>query len=97
VHPWENVSGIFTLIFLISSFYFLIIASARDFGKRGWLLIAASALLGPAFVLDLVGEVYENHNAELLSHGAVLLASIFFTLSFYLSKKELEKKDVSPR
>jgi hypothetical protein len=90
-NSWEIVSGIFTLVFFLAAFYFLIIAGVRESGKRGWLIILAAALLGPGFLFDLFSEVYENESAELLSHGLVLLSGILFLLSIYLSKLELEK------
>jgi predicted transporter len=90
IQHWELVSGIFTFIFLLGAFYFVIVAGLKDYGKRGWLFIAAISFLGPGFLLDLVSEVYENETAELLSHGAILMAGILFLLSIYLSKKELE-------
>ncbi len=91
INPWEIVSGIFTLVFLIGAFYFMVIAGVREIGKRGWLMFLAVALIGPGFLFDLVSEVYENEAAELLSHGLIILSGILFLLSIYLSKLELEK------
>jgi hypothetical protein len=89
---WEFATGIFTLIFLLAAFYFVIIAGLRETGKRGWLLIVATAFLGPGFVFNLVSNFYHNDTASLLSHGFILLASILFLFSFYLSKLELERE-----
>jgi hypothetical protein len=91
-HSWDIVSGIFTVIFLLAAFYFLILASVREYGKRGWLITAAIAFLLPAFLTDLIHDLYEIEKAALISHGAVSIAGILFLLSFYLSKKELEKE-----
>jgi hypothetical protein len=91
INSWEIVSGVFTLVFFLAAFYFLIIAGVRESGKRGWLLFLAVALLGPGFLFDLISEVFENESVELLSHGLVLLSGILFLLSIYLSKLELEK------
>jgi len=91
-NPWEITSGIFTLAFLLSSFYFYTVAGVRENGKRGWLLLTSITLLGPGFLFDLVGDAFENKQAELLSHGLVIAAGLLFLLSFYLSKKELEKE-----
>lgn len=91
INPWEIVNGIFALIFFLAAFYFVAAAGIRDLGKRGNLLIASIALLGPGFLFDLISEVYENETAELISHGLVILAGIGFMLSFYLSYKTLKK------
>ncbi len=91
VHPWVAPSGILTLIFFLISFYYIAVASVREYGKRGTLYVAANAFLGPGFLVELISEVYENETAELLGHGLIVLAGLLYLLSFYLSKKELEK------
>jgi hypothetical protein len=91
INPWEIVSGIFTLIFLLAAFYFVILAGIKEYGKRGMLIFVSIAIIGPGFLFDLIAEVYENESAELLSHGVIVVAGVMFLLSFYLSKKELEK------
>lgn len=96
IDPWEVVSGVFTLIFLLAAFYFAAVAGVREYGKRGRLVLFAIVLIGPGFLLDLVSEVYEYEPAEVASHGLVIAAGVFFGLSFYLSKKELEKEGGAP-
>lgn len=96
INPWEIVSGVFTIIFLLAAFYFLAVAGIKEYGKRGVLIIASVAFLGPAFIFDLISEVYENELVELLSHGAVIMSGFLFLLSFYLSKKELEEEGGTP-
>jgi drug/metabolite transporter (DMT)-like permease len=91
INSWKIASGVFTLVFFLAAFYFLIIAGVRERGKRGWLIILAVALLGPGFLFGLISEVYENESAALLSHGMIVLSGILFLLSIYLSKLELEK------
>ena len=92
LNQWEIVEGVFTLVFLLSSFYLATVAGLKEYGKRGALFVLSVAIFGPGFLFDLVAEVYENEAAELLSHGAVILAGLLFLISFYLSKKELERE-----
>ena len=87
VHPWEFVSGIFTLAFLLGAFYFAVLAGARDMGKRGWMLLFGTMLLGPGFLFDLIYQTYGTDSAVVLSHGLILLSGIFFLISIYLSSK----------
>lgn len=87
VNPWEFVSGIFTLAFLLGAFYFVLIAGARDLGKRGWLLIFGTMLIGPGFLFDLIYQTYGNDSAAVLSHGLIILSGILFLISLYLSSK----------
>jgi len=92
IGPWELVIGSFTLIFYLATFYFLSLAGTRYEGKRGVLYMTSALFLGSGYFFDMIGEAYNNRNIELLSHGAVIFSGILFLLSFYLSKKELEKE-----
>ncbi len=91
-HPWELVSGIFTLIFLLAAFYFAILAGLRESGKRGWLFLLATAILGPGFLFDLIYQTYGSRSVAVISQGFIILSGILFLLSVYLSKKELERQ-----
>ncbi len=95
LNSWEIILGMFTVIFLLAAFYLLAIAGIREYGKRGALIIASVALLGPGLIFDLIGEVYKNETAEILSHGAVIMAGILLFLSFYLSNKEFKREGAS--
>jgi hypothetical protein len=97
INTWEIILGIFTVIFFLGSFYFLAKAGIREYGKRGALIFSAVALLGTGFIFDLIGEVYENETAELISHGAVIMAGLMLLLSFYLSNKEFKREGASPK
>ncbi len=91
VYPWELVSGIFTLIFLLAAFYFAILAGFREYGKRGWLFLLAITILGPGFLFNLIYQTYGSGSASVISQGFIILSGILFLLSTYLSKKELER------
>ena len=87
VNPWEFVSGIFTLAFLLGAFYFVLLAGTRDRGKRGWLLLFGTMLLGPGYLFDLIYQTFGNDSAAVLSHGFIILSGILFLISLYLSSK----------
>jgi hypothetical protein len=95
INSWEIILGVFTVLFFLAAFYLLAIAGIREYGKRGALIFASVALLGPGFIFDLIGEVYENKTAEIISHGAVIMAGILLLLSFYLSNKEFKREGAS--
>ena len=90
----ESVVGAIILFFATISLVILISIGLKYLEKRGILFTFAGILIISSYFFELLSNFYKNEELSLIGHGFVITGGLLLIISFYLSKKAIEKTEV---
>lgn len=87
----EIFAGVIILFFALAGFFILISVGLSSLEKRGVLFIFAGVLILSSYFFELLSNIYKRDELSLVGHGFVITGGLLLIISFYLSKKAIEK------